>query len=197
MGTRFAFDYQAAIKAAWDLLWASNLKTRAEDSHYRPSTTYYLTASDLMWQVRQFAEETAAGEPWGKRGRAYSGGYGSRVRLSGDLLHMCRDWLRNEEYAGRLASHNFGRGHVSGKRYRPAGEPISEAETNTFAVKAQRASKPRPVHMWDSTRKKSFLCAPEKKSRWGRYRSQAHVSRGATPITCPRCLKLMQPKETA
>ena len=188
MKRTFSFDRRAAMAAAWDLLWADNLKQR-ERGGCRPSTTYYLTASDLEAQVRLFADETAAGEPWGTRGRAYGRGYGSRIRFSGDLLGDCRDWLRRNP---RLTSHNFGRGHISGERYRPVGEPISEAERGTLAEKAKRASKPRPIHMHIKEGRRRFLCAPEPKApRWRQSRSQAHVTRDASRVTCPRCLKLM------
>lgn len=187
---RFAFDRQAAMQVAWDLLWASNLKQR-EEGGYRPSTTYYLTASDLMHQVRRFAEETAEGKAWGSTGRAYGGGYGSRVRLSGNLLSDCRSWLHRNS---QLTSHNFGSRSCTGERYRPVGEPISEAERGTLEEKEKRAAKPRPVHMRKRTGEysSSFFCAPARKKGWGQPRSQAHVSMKAEDVTCPRCLKLMK-----
>jgi hypothetical protein len=193
---RIQFDRQAAIAAAWDLLWASNLEQRKREDSYRPSTTYYLTASDLEAQVRAFADETAEGKEWGSTGRAYGRGYGSRIRFSGDLLGDCRDWLRNNR---RLTSHNFGRGHISGARYRPVGEPLAPAEEGTLQEKAKRASKPRPIHM--RAQGKPFLCAPVRKGpRWSSSRSQAHVSSGtgtSSAITCPRCLKIMNQGEVA
>lgn len=184
---RFAFDRQKAMTAAWDMLWAFNLKQR-EEGGYRPSTTYYLTASDLMYQVRRFAEETAEGKAWGSTGRAYGGGYGSRVRLSGDLLSDCRSWLRRNP---QLTSHNFGRRSCTGERYRPIGEPISEAERGTLEEKEKRAATPRPIHK--HVQGKTFLCAPVKKGpRWRPTRSQAHVTMASERVTCPRCLKLMK-----
>lgn len=196
----FSFDRQAAIKAAWDLLWADNLRQREEDVAYEKkggkkpfnsARTYYLTASDLENQVRQFADETARGEKWGTHGRAY-GRYPSGIRFSGDLLGDCRDWLRRNP---KLTSHNFGRGHISGERYRPAGEPISEAEQGTLEEKARRAKTPRPIHMHKKTGEFSstYMCAPAPKGpRWRQSRSQAHVTMDASRVTCPRCLKIMK-----
>jgi hypothetical protein len=192
---RFAFDVKAAIKAAWDYCWANNIKTRANGDHYRPSTTYYLTSSDIEAQVRRFAEETAAGKQWGSTGRAYGKGY-STVRLSGNLLGAVRDWLHEECYRGRIVAHNFGKGHISGQRYRPAGEPVSEVEQRTFDAKAKRAATPRPVHLYcGHEQRKRFLCAQVKKPSFRVPRSQARCTSDAAKVTCPRCIKLMRDKD--
>lgn len=192
MGKRIEFDRAAAIKAAWDFCWEDNLKQRKQGG-YRPSTTYYLTASDIEHQVRQFANETAAGEKWGTRGRT-CGRPWVTLRFSGDLLGDCRRWLRNNP---KLTSHNFGKGHISGERYRPRGEAVSEAETATLAEKAKRAVTSRLIHA--RAQDKAFLCAPVKKrATWSRHRSQAHVTLDNAQVTCPRCLKLLAAKkETA
>jgi hypothetical protein len=75
------------------------------------------------------------------------------------------------------------------------GEPISEAEKGTLEEKAKREATPPPIHMHKKLGEYSstFLCAPvKKKVSWSRSRSQAHVVRDATRVTCPRCLKLMK-----
>ncbi len=185
---RFSFDRQKAIATAWDLCWADNLKQRAEGHDFR-GNTYHLTASDIENQVRSFAQDTADGKPWTDK-RAWGRGYGWSIRLSGDLLSDIRRWLSNNP---KLVSHNFGKGHISGKRYRPVGEPLSEAEQGTLKDKAERASRPRLVHK--NAQGKPYLCAPvRKRVSWGRSRSQAHITITTERVTCPRCLKLM--KET-
>lgn len=126
---RISFDRHAAIPAAWDLLWKNNLRRRAEGEDFRGST-YHLTATDVENQVRQFASETADGKAWGSTGPAWGRTYDHKLRFPGDLLGDVRRWLRNNP---NLASHNFGRGHISGARYRPAGEPLGPAEVRTLS----------------------------------------------------------------
>jgi hypothetical protein len=195
MGKRFAFDLAKAIPAAWALCWADNLKTRAKGGTYRPSTTFYLTASDIENQVRLFAEETAAGEAWGTRGRAWGRGYGFTVRVSGDLKRTVRDWLLNGARNGRLESHNFGRGHISGMRFRPAGEPISDAEQTTIKVKKARADKPLTKH-FSKRYGHPPLCTAARRSPFARP-SRAWTTTQQAEVTCPRCLNLLKAKEAA
>lgn len=199
---RLAFDINKALPAAWELLWTYNLNARKKREGFR-NETFYLTASDLECQVRRFAEETAAGEAWGSRGRAWGRGYGSGgIRFPGNLLGVCRDWLSREARAGRLQCHNFGRGHISGMRYRPAGEPLSEPELKTLAAHERQRAKPRPrpVH---ARKGGGLACAPPGKRVWGFRPSKAHaipvaagdkgdrLSSGFMLVTCARCRKVL------
>jgi hypothetical protein len=190
---RFAFDIGKAIPEAWRVLWANNLKTRAEEgsSMYRPSSTYYLTASAVESQVRRFAEATAEGKSWSEAGIAYGRGYESSIRFPRNLNGAVRDWLREEVYQGRLASHNFGRHHISGMRFRPAGEPISDAETTTMKAKAARKDKPRPRHFGKNFR--PTCVKPKNGFSW--RPSKARVTTDKAKVTCPRCLKLLKGTE--
>jgi hypothetical protein len=186
---RFSFDRKAAIKFAWDFLWAGNLKARKKNG-YGHSATFYLTASDVEAQVRQFAIETAAGESWGTRGRTYGKPLSwPTIKMPGNLLHDVRDWLRNEQYAGRLTAHNFGKGHISGARYRPVGEPISEAEQTTIKIKAARKDKPRLHHFGKSYGARPMCTIKPGKTYW--RSSKAWVTKKSEDVTCPRCLKLI------
>lgn len=181
------FNVNDAIKKAWDLIWADNIKHRGED--YRASHGHYITRSDLINQVRQFAIEQAEGKSWGSTGRCYGRpwGTGRKVRISGNLDGAVCDWLRAEERAGRITAHNFGRGHISGRRYRPVGEPITETEKRTMAEKERRMSTPRPVHFsknWNAP----LLCTPSR-SMFSQRSQRCHSSHEPDKVTCPRCLK--------
>lgn len=183
---QIAFDTQAAIAAAWKLLWSLNLKDREEGRDYRGSS-YHLTASDIERQVRRFAEDTMEGRPWATE-RSY-GGYGSRVRFRGNLQGTVRKWLFNEVSHGRLSMHNFGRGHISGARFRPAGEPVGPAEKGTMERKERSRGKPRPRHFRRGGHGSSPICVT-KKARWNR--SSALSCKTEADVTCPRCLKLLK-----
>lgn len=191
------FAINDAIPQAWDLLWRSNLEQRKEDEKsehvYRKGSTYYLTASDVENQVRQFAQDQANGKPWGTSGRAWGRGYGLSVRLSGGqrLQSKVRDWLLNEVRLGRLASHNFGRGHISGMRFRPKGEPLAPAEQRTIEVKEKRKDKPKRLHLYSDGYCSRALCLKNRKrSPWGRGRSSAWCTNDKAKVTCPSCIKL-------
>jgi hypothetical protein len=193
------FDLAKAIPQAWAFLWADNLRQRAEDekkSHvYRPGNTYFLTASDVENQVRQFAQDQHNGKKWGDGGRAYGRAYTFvRITGAGNLQALVRSWLLREVRMGRLSSHNFGRGHISGMRFRPYGEPLAESEVKTIKVKEARADKPRIQH---STRRYGGrpLCmeAQMKGKGMGWRPSKAWTTTQWDKVTCPRCLKLPQP----
>lgn len=184
MKRTFSFDRRAAIAAAWDFLWADNLRQRAKGDAFRNSTTYYLTASDVENQVRQFAADQREGREWGASGRAYGTPCTWPViKFPGDLLGDCRDWLRNNR---RLTSHNFGRGHVSGARYRPVGEPLAEAEQATIKEKAERSTRVRVVHLGDNGR-----CACVKRTSWSKSNYRISMTRDGSKVTCPRCVKIV------
>lgn len=195
MAKRVQFDTKLAIKTAWDVLWAHNLKIRGTPDDYR-NRSYYVTAADLVNQVRSFARSTMEGKPWDTSKPNNFGGFGSylegggRLRMSGDLQGVVRDWLRHNP---NIASHNFGRGHISGMHYRPVGQPISPTEQKTLTKKAeQRANpKPRPRHFGKSygARAACVLASGRKIAGW--TRSNAWVTSKVADVTCPRCLKLI------
>jgi hypothetical protein len=193
-----AFNLAKAISEAWKLQWKQkeemNDEKRADMQYYRANL--YLTASDLEAQVRLFAEEQIAGEKWGSRGPAWGKGYGSSVRISlgrrQTLLDACRDWLLSEQRAGRLSSFNFGRGHISGARYRPAGMEISETEQKTLEAKRKRRETPRPVHAKVRQGGSAIVCMQDRmKGRIRMSRSKTRSSIDPNEITCPRCQKLI------
>lgn len=195
------FDVQRAIPAAWDILWKYNLKERKKDEAYFKKTgkrpygwarTYYLTATSVERMVKDLASDTFNGRPWRKE-PGYGECYG--VRFSGNLQAMVRHWLLRT-MAGQIVGHNFGRGHISGMRFRPVGEPMAETELQTMVQKEERRNNPRP-------RRRHFskhyggraLCVVEMKKKkgshyWGRGHSQAWTTEDWTEVTCPSCLKL-------
>lgn len=206
MRKRFAFDTAKAIQYAWDLLWQGNLKQRAEDAKlakrlgkptvYGMARTYYLTATDLVRAVRELAHCTAKGDPWPTDPSSLVHYYGSQVRMSGDLLGTVRRWLRSNP---KLTSHNFGKGHISGERYRPIGEPISEAEKTTAEKKERKRApdyKP-PVHYKVEGRWRA-LCTHKRMAGKGygfsRQRSWPRTTDKAADVTCKQCLNLLAAK---
>lgn len=171
------FNVNEAIPAAWDFLWKSNLKERK--NAFRASRTYYLTASDVEDQVRAFADDQMQGKKWGASGRAY-GRPMTMTRIRGvNLNGAVRRWLLNNT---SLESHNFGRGHISGMRFRPRGEPLAPQEQTTMERHTKRASRPRPVHL-----RKGGGPACVKRSGFGRP-SRAFCTSDVSRVTCPRCI---------
>lgn len=121
-------EIKTEIAIAWNKLWGNNLHNRARDFR---GNTYYLQAADIEREVRRAFEERAfskAGithEQW-LHGPVY------RFRIS-PLLNHVRDWLLEQVRRGNLVTHNFNRGHISGARFRPTGQPLSPAEQRTLA----------------------------------------------------------------
>jgi hypothetical protein len=120
---RKPFDINAAIPAAWKLIWEHRRKMQAEEGSGFRDNNMHCTASDVENQVRQFAIDDAEGKPRGTMawGRPTSW---PPVRIHcarGTLQGVVRDWLLNEVRQGRIDSHNFGRHHISGMRFRPHG----------------------------------------------------------------------------
>jgi hypothetical protein len=200
---RKTFNLQEAIPAAWELLWQDNLKQRAENEKraaetgkesYGAGRTFYLTATDVEDQVRMFAQEEFDGKPWGSTGRSY-GSYPNGIRISGDVFGDVRKWLLHNP---NLQEHNFGRGHISGMRFRPVGEVLSAAEQATLAAKekakANRAAgKLPPVHFRKGSWGSAILCA--KRGPFSRSNYRSHGPRGtnvAAEVTCPRCKNLLE-----
>lgn len=188
MAKHFSFDVSKAIPAAWSLLWQINEKERASgDRSYRPDSVLYLTASDVENQVRRFAAETSEGKTWGSTGRAWGRDY-SGVRLAGHLKSRVRDWLLDEVRRGRLESHNFGRHHVSGMRFRPRGAGLGEAEKKTIEKKEERRRNPKP-RLCHLEKRGSCACA-QKVSFWGT--SRAWKTGDPAKVTCTRCLNILK-----
>lgn len=188
-------DFNQAIPAAFAHVWQRNLERRAAGDDFR-GNTYYVTASDVEEQVRCFAEDQLAGKPWGTK-ESYGRGWHNGLRISGDLTGAVRQWLlRNCD------GHNFGRGHISGMRFRPRGEPIGPAEATLAKQAAERANpKVKPVHY--SLTYGPALCvkvAREKRGLryWGNaLRSRAHTVSDWEHVTCKRCLNLRTVEENS
>jgi len=191
MGKRFHFDTHLAIRTAWDVLWASRLKERADGRDFRGSS-YYVTASDVEDLVRQFASDTAKGRPW--RTKTVNGDhYG--IRMPGDLNGAVRDYLLRGN-GGKIVGHNFGRGHISGMRFRPVGEPIGPAEKETIERKARNKDKPKVRHFGKGFGSHPHCVVEAKKKAGKRFfgwrRSKSWVTSEREEVTCPRCLNLLK-----
>jgi hypothetical protein len=195
-------DLKQEFSKTWDEMWAANLLSRVTYGDFR-GQTYYLTATDIARNTRERleaafwkAQPKLTAEQWRTQRprKMVIKGVGR-----GGLLDAARNWLRAQERAGRLVSHNFGRGHISGQRYRPAGQPIAPSEQATRERKAKESTRttPKPVHapVRVGTRGAHPLCtytSAKAKGRslfgWRRGRG-VRIADSGTPITCPRCLK--------
>jgi hypothetical protein len=218
MAKRFIFSIEQAIPAAWDFLWAHNLKARAKCEAENPNgvfgkyarrwytRTFYICAADMVAQVRSFAYETAKGLQWGTNG-VRGPDYG--IRMSGDLDGRVRTWLLRTK-----DGHNFGRGHISGMRFRPKGAPLGPSEQDTIKEQA-KPPKPRTIHFGKTSAYSggSPLCIAVQRFNKNEERKanglptyyQHHGRSNAVcrdnwegvvkwgepkPVNCPRCLKL-------
>jgi hypothetical protein len=170
---------------AFARLWAYKLEARAAGRDFR-GDTYYTTAQELQEAVKGLVFDRLHPDP--KRlkefGPTLRGAYG--VRCRGDLQKVVRNYLLQ----GPFDRENFGRGHVSGMRFRPRGEPLSAAEATTKARKAV-PRRPAPVHA-TLPGSLALLCMPPRQAlyRGPNYRIRRTSDRAA--VTCPRCLKLLQ-----
>jgi len=199
MDKRFAFDTQKAIATAWDVLWADRLRQRKEDLAYEKKVgkkpfnwgaSYYVTATDVERMVRDFAQDTADGKPWRKTNDGY-GGYGSGIRIGGDLKRTVRDWLLRNP---RIVGHNFGRGHISGMRFRPVGQPLGEPEKKTIEKRAERRANPKPP-TYHFKEKGVLLCQKARmKGRFTFRQSRAWTQHDPAKVTCKQCLNLLKKK---
>jgi hypothetical protein len=190
-------DVEKACREAWDGLWADNLRIREKhkDSPFRLPGTYYLTATDLERAIRRHVEAKLRGDTkvnW----KEWRYGTWSTVRISipgcrGGLMQAVRNWLYDQRCSGKLEEHNFGRGHISGARYRPAGEPIGPAEKETMERHEEERTRdykanPLPVHA------QGMLCTFTGGFRWrrgGGWRRRTTSKRNE--ITCKACLNLL------
>lgn len=197
MRKKFSFDINAAIPFAWDVIWASHRKERKKDEAYAKKygkkpygweRTYYTTASDVERMVRDLAQDTAEGKPW--RTENTCSGWNT-VRISGNLKGKVRSWLLRGN-GGKIVYHNFGRGHISGARFRPVGEPLAEAEKKTIEFhKKRRAGElpPRPIHFSQN----GLLCQKARlKGRFSWHRSTARSTKDQEKVTCKQCLNLIK-----
>lgn len=187
-----AFDLQDELAAALDWIWAYKAERRAEmeakgdtqDRWYAEHT--YTTATELERRVRAALAEKADRKPYGScefRDFSHSG-----YRINGlngiPLLQHCRTFLLRSG----LERHNFGRGHVSGERFRAPGVEMPETEVNTLKAK----EKVKPVHI---KRESAYapLCTASRKAK-GFYRPRrpaSNVTSDPTKVTCKQCLRLL------
>lgn len=195
------FNAEEEIQKAFEFTWAQKLKDR-KDGHDYNGQTYYVTATDLERRVRGAVAEKAEGKKYGHYGLNYSGWQmGIRIHTGSrlNLFELCRSYLLGEARNGTLDAHNFKRGHISGERFRPHGQPLSEAEQKTF----EKKEKVQLVHIKDPEVARwpaKPLCSralrqalEAKKTNYSRpnHRQTAKfTSEWTGPATCPRCLKL-------
>lgn len=189
---RVVFNLQKAIPAAWDMCWARNLANRKTGHDFR-GQTFYLCANDVEQQVRAFAQDTLNGKPWGTTPIWYGSTY-SGVRITGNLQSEVRDWLLDNP---KIMGHNFNRGHISGMRFRPVGEPLNDAEKKTLAEKAERKAHPRPIPYHYSAEgfgnRAECMRARMKGRIWySSRRSRASVTSDVGRVTCKACLNLIE-----
>ena len=193
---RYRFDLQAEVAKAWDWLWESR-------DHRCWKQENYVTASDVESRVRAAVAERLKGKPYGSEGRETY----SRVQISTgsqvDLLGLCRRWLMDQMGAGRVEGHNFGRGHCSGMRFRPAGAPLGEVEQKHLETPREELARRRwirhmasdPAEPLNGRGHKDRLCERGRKPRrfYGFPRRQFHSDVTADPskVTCKRCLAIM------
>jgi len=142
-----------------------------------------------------FAQETVNGEKWGTHGRAYGKGYTS-IHIGGDLQKIVRAWLFAQVSAGKMQVHNFGKGHISGARFRPNGAPLAPSEKETFERKAKEKTRttPKPVHF--ALHGGAGCTQIKKPSRFGRSSRSTRTTSDLDKVTCPRCIKLRGEFET-
>jgi hypothetical protein len=180
----------ALIQEAWNFLWSDNLKRRKAQERkgdtWRIAETFYLTAADVDAQVRHFVIEDLDGKKRGSTGRAC--GRPWRPLRAPGLYNRVRDWLlRNPA----LTHHNFGRGHISGARFRPVGQPISPTEKETLRRHEVQDSKPRPRHYSKSGHYGSRPLCSKPRSGWLARPSKAYTTSDREKVTCPRCKNLL------
>lgn len=208
-----AFDLKRELTEALARLWAKKDEVVAAGRGWRGHETY-TTAQELEREVRddlvrrappidydRRAVFTEAGDPVAapKNRRRFSGVMRISTGRPGGLLQAARGFLLGEARAGRLELEDFGRGHVSGARFRRPGTEPGAGEVETL----KRKAKPRAVHYRDPATEGSYsgaapLCSAalratlKKKRTWwsGRGRRRSWPTDDMSRVTCPRCLKL-------
>lgn len=187
------FIVREAIAFAWGYCWANNLLQRGKGNDFR-GNTYYLTARDIEQRVRCCAQESLEGVPWGTKDWWPGMSSSVRMRLPGtELQHVVRQWLLANP---KITGHNFGRGHVSGMRFRPVGEPLGPAEQKTIAAKAERKANPRPprVHYSPAYGGRA-VCQKPRRGFISRH-SRAWTTTDWGKVTCPCCLNIHKQEQT-
>lgn len=187
---RTKFNVEQAISQAWDQLWKEKEGQRAKPSSWRGSEGFYITRQEIIRKVRAYAYADIKGLPREKADYDYG------VRLNFNLDGAVCSWLSRGEHSGRLEGHAFGRNTITGRRYRPAGVPLSEVEKRTLKAKAER--KPyseRAIHLnkashWPG---RAACAAEQKRALYRRSKgSSARLTKDWEKVSCPRCLKLIE-----
>jgi hypothetical protein len=166
---------------AWYSCWLEKKRFRDKKDAYGHEMGFYITATELAGKVYDLKN--------GQEGWGYGRGN----------LGEARRFLLDQARMGKIQAHNFGRGHVSGMRFRPLGVSLTDAEKKTLEKKKNPPKK--FVHFAEVTKVmldgyellgKKF-CAKPKKMGWGRGRV-AFVKRtkNIAEVTCPQCLKKMR-----
>jgi hypothetical protein len=143
-------------------------------------------------QVREFARQILDGKEPGSTEGYYLGSAG--VRVSGNLNNAVRDWLLHNS---EIVRHNFGKGHISGMRFRPVGQPLSPAEQKTIVAKEEdrRNSRTPPRHY--SEHYGSPLCTRKRRNPFSCSRSHARTTPKRDEVTCKACLNLLEKEPIA
>jgi hypothetical protein len=210
------FNLSEEIQRAWDWCWAYYCeptlyheleyddqglptgKTVGEPQVMNPRQSY-LTATDLERRVRAAVAETAYGAEYGSYGPDAWGKGPASIRIStghGSLLDAVRSWLQSNR---KLTAHNFGRGHISGARYRPIGHDLTAAEKSSIETSRKRRNGETPLH-YRGAYTRGYprpLCTADRiKPGYSRpSRSSARMTSEAEKVTCPRCKKLLAQEE--
>lgn len=190
---RKCFDPNKMCQHVWDVLWANNLAQRAKEKKNPrwANSTYYLTAADIVRGVRNVAAAQLRGEEWPATYDKVFWGSDYGLRVSGDVQGEVRDWLFANP---KLTYHNFGRGHISGARFRPVGEPMGPSESETLKKKAERRANPRPRTVHFTTGYTTLLCTKNRRSPFSRP-SKAWTTKEEVKVTCPQCKNLLAAKK--
>lgn len=194
---KYLIDYHAQERKAMEA------KGDTKDRWY--ARHCYFTASDIEQRIRAAAAEKIDNAEYGSY---HQSGYSHRTafKISGlngqSLLDHCRSYLLHHP---KLKQFNFGRGHISGLRFRSADMPFSDTEQRTMADKA----KEKPIHFAPKRRKTVWgsdvqvevtvwtpLCVIDRKTKRTSYsrptRSTAKFTTDESKVTCPLCIKKLQ-----
>jgi hypothetical protein len=128
------FSFETACDIALAALFKEqDDNRRAWPDSYR-SAQNWVTATELNRVVRNYAARCLKGEPMEGTDNL---DYGVHLPRS---LERCREYLLAQARAGKLTGHNFGRGHISGMRFRRAGTELTKAEQARMAKRSMKGS---------------------------------------------------------